>query len=40
MGLSDGVNCWCGDEIPALEWRVDNKTCDTTCAGDKTVGCT
>jgi cell wall integrity and stress response component len=40
MGLSDGVNCWCGDEIPAKEWQVDNKTCDTTCAGDKTVGCT
>jgi cell wall integrity and stress response component len=40
MGLSDGVNCWCGDQIPADEWKVDNKTCDTTCSGDKTVNCT
>lgn len=39
MGLSDGVNCWCGDEIPAKEWATDNSTCDTTCSGDKTVLC-
>lgn len=39
MGLSDGENCWCGDKIPAKEWATDNKTCDTTCAGDKTVLC-
>jgi cell wall integrity and stress response component len=40
MALSDGVNCWCGDEIPAKEWIVPNSTCDTTCSGDKTVRCT
>ena len=39
MGLSDGEDCWCGDEIPAKEWQTDNSTCDTTCSGDKTVGC-
>jgi cell wall integrity and stress response component len=40
MALSDGINCWCGDEIPAKDWQVANNTCDTTCSGDKTVQCT
>jgi cell wall integrity and stress response component len=39
MGLSDGENCWCGDEIPAKEWQVKNDTCSTTCSGDDTTGC-
>ncbi|USP73371.1 hypothetical protein yc1106_00645 [Curvularia clavata] len=39
MGLSDGENCWCGDEIPAQEWQVENNTCSTSCAGDDTTGC-
>jgi len=39
MGLSDGVNCWCGDEIPAKAWITKNETCGTTCAGDDTSGC-
>jgi cell wall integrity and stress response component len=39
MGLSDGENCWCGDEIPAKEWQVKNETCGTECAGDKTWTC-
>ncbi|KAH8726610.1 hypothetical protein GQ44DRAFT_725812 [Phaeosphaeriaceae sp. PMI808] len=39
MGLSDGENCWCGDKIPAKSWAVSNNTCDTPCAGDKTVKC-
>lgn len=39
MGLSDGENCWCGDKIPAKDWQTDNSTCDTTCSGDKTIGC-
>ena len=39
MGLSDGENCWCGDEIPAKEWQVKNDTCSTTCNGDDTSGC-
>lgn len=33
MGLSDGVNCWCGDKIPAEEWQVSNSSCSTTCSG-------
>ncbi|KAG9380508.1 WSC domain-containing protein [Pyrenophora tritici-repentis] len=39
MGLSDGVDCWCGDEIPAKAWQTKNETCGTTCAGDDTSGC-
>jgi cell wall integrity and stress response component len=39
MALSDGVNCWCGDEIPAKDWETDNSTCKTTCAGDDTSYC-
>jgi cell wall integrity and stress response component len=33
LGLSNGVDCWCGDKIPALDWQVDNSTCGTTCGG-------
>jgi cell wall integrity and stress response component len=40
MGVSDGVNCWCGDKLPAKAWLVSNSTCDTTCSGDKTSLCT
>ena len=40
MAVSDGLNCYCGDMIPAEEWKVDNSTCDTPCAGDDTVKCT
>ncbi|CBX98181.1 similar to WSC domain-containing protein [Plenodomus lingam JN3] len=35
MALSDGENCWCGDQIPAQEWQTDNSTCTTPCRGDK-----
>lgn len=36
MGLSDGENCWCGDLLPPLESKVDDKKCNTPCSGDKT----
>ncbi|KAF2033338.1 hypothetical protein EK21DRAFT_109135 [Setomelanomma holmii] len=39
MGLSDGVNCWCGDLIPAKAWQVDNSSCETTCSGDDRWKC-
>jgi len=39
MGLSDGVNCWCGDKIPSSSWAIDNSTCDTTCGGTDKVRC-
>ncbi|KAH7085345.1 hypothetical protein BKA63DRAFT_485290 [Paraphoma chrysanthemicola] len=39
MGLSDGVNCWCGDKIPAKEWQTDNSSCSTTCSGDDRWTC-
>jgi cell wall integrity and stress response component len=40
MATSDGLNCWCGDKIPAKAGLVPNSTCDTSCGGDKTVRCT
>jgi cell wall integrity and stress response component len=40
MGLSDGVNCWCGDKIPAAEWKTDNSSCSTKCSGDDRWKCT
>jgi cell wall integrity and stress response component len=39
LGLSDGENCWCGDEIPAKEWQIPDGNCSTTCGGDKTHKC-
>ncbi|KAH6637613.1 hypothetical protein C7974DRAFT_144866 [Boeremia exigua] len=33
LGLANGVDCWCGDKIPAKDWQVDNSTCSTTCGG-------
>ncbi|KAF9701657.1 hypothetical protein EKO04_000718 [Ascochyta lentis] len=33
LGLANGVDCWCGDKIPAKEWQVPNSTCGTTCGG-------
>jgi cell wall integrity and stress response component len=40
FGLSDGLNCWCGDKIPAEEWQVDNSTCNTPCGGGEQNSCT
>ncbi|KAF2630085.1 hypothetical protein BU25DRAFT_456493 [Macroventuria anomochaeta] len=39
LGLANGVDCWCGDKIPATEWQVSNDTCSTTCAGTKDELC-
>ncbi|CAN9085078.1 unnamed protein product [Alternaria alternata] len=39
MGLSNGKECWCGDEIPAKDWQTKNETCGTPCAGDDTSLC-
>ncbi|KAH5253392.1 hypothetical protein HBI72_142470 [Parastagonospora nodorum] len=39
MGLSDGVNCWCGDQIPPKDSQTKNETCSTTCSGDDTSLC-
>jgi cell wall integrity and stress response component len=39
LGLSNGYDCWCGDEIPAKDWQTDNSTCDTTCPGTDKEKC-
>lgn len=33
MALSEGSNCWCGDELPAEDTLVDDDKCDTPCDG-------
>jgi cell wall integrity and stress response component len=33
MGLGNGTDCWCGDELPPLSAKVDNSSCNTPCAG-------
>ncbi|KAF1920660.1 hypothetical protein BDU57DRAFT_21289 [Ampelomyces quisqualis] len=39
MAVSDGLNCYCGDKIPAKEWQIGDDQCDTPCAGDKSTKC-
>jgi len=39
LGLSNGVDCWCGDKIPAKEWQVDNSSCNTQCKGTSDFKC-
>lgn len=39
LGLSNGVDCWCGDLIPAKDWQVDNSSCNTGCKGTKDATC-
>jgi cell wall integrity and stress response component len=33
MGLGNGTDCWCGDELPPVNAKVDNSSCNTPCAG-------
>ncbi|KAF2018496.1 hypothetical protein BU24DRAFT_172198 [Aaosphaeria arxii CBS 175.79] len=39
MGLSEGTNCWCGDQIPPKSAKVANSSCETTCSGIDTDFC-
>lgn len=39
LGLSNGIDCWCGDKVPAQDWKVDNSSCTTTCSGTKLENC-
>ncbi|KAF3004918.1 hypothetical protein E8E13_006908 [Curvularia kusanoi] len=39
LGLSNGIDCWCGDKVPAKDWQVDNSSCTTTCSGTKLENC-
>jgi cell wall integrity and stress response component len=33
MALTNGKDCWCGDLVPALQFKRPNSECDTPCAG-------
>lgn len=39
FAVSDGVNCYCGDQIPAKDWQTTNDTCNTDCAGTDVAKC-
>lgn len=39
FAVSDGVNCYCGDQIPAKSWQTKNETCNTDCAGTDKAKC-
>ncbi|KAH8670837.1 hypothetical protein BX600DRAFT_230727 [Xylariales sp. PMI_506] len=32
-GLTNGWNCFCGDELPSLQSQVDENLCDRRCPG-------
>jgi len=40
MGLSEGTDCWCGDELPANSTKVDSSKCNAPCAGFDQEKCT
>lgn len=33
FGLSQGSNCWCGDELPPASSKVDDSNCNAPCNG-------
>ena len=33
MGMTAGSNCYCGDQLPALDDKVSDSKCDTPCFG-------
>ena len=40
LGLSDGDECWCGDELPAANSKVAGSLCSTPCNGYDLEDCT
>jgi cell wall integrity and stress response component len=40
MGLGNGTDCWCGDELPSVSSKVDDSQCNTPCAGYGSQTCT
>lgn len=39
MGTTGGSDCYCGDELPALDVEVDSSNCQTPCDGFGTQNC-
>ncbi|KAL5427597.1 hypothetical protein PMIN06_012874 [Paraphaeosphaeria minitans] len=39
LGLSDGERCWCGDQFPPKDTKIDDKKCTSMCSGDDTTVC-
>lgn len=40
MAMTGGTDCWCGDMMPPLSTKVDDKFCDTGCVSWKEDNCT
>lgn len=40
MGLTSGTNCFCGDQLPPSDSKVDDTDCNTPCAGYNKEFCT
>lgn len=40
MATTNGSNCWCGDQLPALDTKVDSSQCNTPCNGYDQEMCT
>lgn len=38
--MTGGSDCWCGDQLPALDDKVDKSECDTSCTGFPSDICT
>lgn len=39
FGLSDGSNCWCGNQLPAANSKVSDSNCDVGCNGYDKENC-
>lgn len=39
FGLSDGSNCWCGNQLPAASSKVSDSNCDVGCNGYDKENC-
>lgn len=39
FGLSDGSNCWCGNQLPAAGDKVSDSNCDVGCNGYDKENC-
>jgi cell wall integrity and stress response component len=39
MGLTNGNDCWCGNEIPPASSKVDDAKCNIGCTGFGTAKC-
>jgi cell wall integrity and stress response component len=39
LGLGNGTDCYCGNQLPAADTKVDDSQCNTKCAGFPDENC-